>query len=236
MKSPLNAKISLAIMTSFLLVGAPLLGFSFVVPIAGASLPVDDAIITIPDNGDGTTATESDIINTNAINAMNATVELSEDPFAVGNYSVIDGYVMNETHMQIALGGYTILRVPDSNETITTIDTGEVSITFLAAGAVSTHGQLYMTTQDGSENATAEFVEFSRQDRPLGIGIAYFSTDTTGVLTHLNDTIAVFTDESQSTDDFILSFFEWKDDEEATTTTLDNNNSTRRNETTTANT
>jgi hypothetical protein len=57
---------------------------------------------------------------------------------------------------------------------------------------------------------TVDFIEFIRFDESTGIGIAYFSTNSTGILSPLNNMIAVFLDEVQPNEDSIVRFFEWK--------------------------
>ena len=68
-----------------------------------------------------------------------------------------------------------------------------------------------MTTEDGTESVTVELNEFIKFDSPTGIGIAYFSTNSTaGMLAPLNNMIAVFLDEIQPNEDSVIRFFEWK--------------------------
>ena len=210
MKS-LNVKISLADMTSFLLIAASLLGFSSMMPTAAASLSVDDATTTAPeDNGGAATTILSD--NT-SLNATTSTVDLTEEPFAVGHYRTVSENMTDETQTQFSFEGNTTITLPNATETITTRDTGEGTFRFLpGGGGGSPSGQIHMTTEDGSESATADLVEFIKFESSTGIGMAYFSTNSTGMLAPLNNMIAVFLDDIQPNEDSIIRFFEWKSD------------------------
>lgn len=206
---PLNVKFSLAGITSFLLVAASLLSFNSVMPTAAASLSIDDATTTSAEDNGGTTTTLSD--NT-SLNATTSTVELTEEPFAVGHYRTVSENITDEAQTQFSFEGNTRITLPNATETITTRDTGEGTFSFLpGGGGGSPRGQIHMTTEDGSESVIADFVEFIKFESSFtGIGIAYFSTNSTGMLAPLNNMIAVFLDEVQPNEDSILRFFEWK--------------------------
>jgi hypothetical protein len=220
MKS-LNVMISLAGLTSFLLVAASLLGFSSVMPKAAASLSIDDATTdattTAPeDNGGGNANAATTMLDNTSLNTLASTgsiVKLSEQPVAVGHYRTVSNNMTNETQAQFTFEGNTKITLPNATETITTRDTGEGTFSFLpGSGGGSPSGQIHMTTEDGSESATANFTEFIKFDSSTGIGIAYFSTNSTGTLAPLNNMIAVFLDEIQPNEDSIIRFFEWKSD------------------------
>src|SRR5215213_11497426 len=201
---PVYARISLAGMTSFLLVVASLLGFSSVMPKAATSIP--------------STTT-------------NPRVDLEDQPFAVGHYRSTPSNI-TETQVQFTFEGNTTITLPNSTETITTRDTGQGNVTFLpGGGGGAIRGQIHMTTQDGSENAIGDFAEFMRSDESTGVGIAYFSTDSTagGMLAPLNNMIAVFLDEVQPNEDSIIRFFEWKSGDGGALRGIDNGASTTTN-------
>jgi hypothetical protein len=213
---PLNVKISLVGITAFLLVAASLLYFSSVTSTAGASLSVEDASATAAgDNGGNATATTTMLDNTslNAIASAGSTIELAKEPFAVGYYTTVSNNMTNETQAQFSFEGNTTITLTNATETITTRDKGEGTFSFLpGGGGGSPSGQIRMTTEDGSESATANFTEFIKFDSSTGIGIAYFSTNSTGMLAPLNNMMAVFLDEVQPNEDSIVRFFEWKSD------------------------
>jgi hypothetical protein len=193
----LNVKVKVSRMgtISLLLLVAPLLGFTSVMPTAVASLPIDD---TTTDDGTPTTTT---------------TVELADEPFAVGHYRTVSDNMTSEGQVEFTFEGNTTITLPNSTEMITTRDTGQGNVTFLPRGGAVIHAQIHMTTEDGSENATGDFTEFMKCDESTGIGVGYFSTSSTGgMLAPLNNMIAVFLDEIQPNEDSIVRFFEWKND------------------------
>ncbi len=208
----LNTKINLLGMTVFLLVTALLVGFSSVISTAAASLSIDETTTTTAteDNGDTTTATDNMSLNANATSIASTTVELTEEPFAVGHYREVSN-MTDETQEQFSFEGSTTITLPNATEMITTRDTGQGTFSLFPGGGGGTvHGQIHITTEDGSETATVEFNEFVRFESPTGIGIAYFSTNSTGILAPLNNMIAVFLDEVQPNEDSIARFFEWE--------------------------
>jgi hypothetical protein len=201
MKS-INAKMSLAGMTSFLLVAASLLGFSSVMHIAAASLSTDEATNT-------TTTTLSDNTSLNATTTT-STIDLADEPFAMGHYRSVPTNI-SEAQVQFTFEGNTTITVPKPTETIATRDTGQGNVTFLPGGAANViRAQNQMTTEDGSESVTGDFTEFMKSDESTGIGTAYFSTSSTENLAPLNNAIAVFLDEIQPNKDSVVRFFQWK--------------------------
>jgi hypothetical protein len=219
MKS-LNTKISLAGMTSFLLVAAALLGFGFVMPTVAASPIGDTTATTTPtteDNGGATTMSDNASLNA-------TTIELAEEPLAVGQYTIVSENAISETETQLSFEGSTTIRLPNATETITTRDTGEAIFSLLPGhGSGTVRGQIHMTTEDGSESVTADFTEFVRFESPTAIGIAYFSTNSTdGMLAPLNNIIGVFLDEEQPNGDALVRFFEWKSGDGGAPISIDN--------------
>ena len=221
MKS-LNTKVSVASITFLLLVGTSLVGFSFVMPIAVASSSIDDTTTTTAtaQDNEGTATTIAIMSDNTSLNATTtpttptttSTVELAEEPFAVGHYRTVSENMITETEAQFSVEGNTTITLPNSTEIITTRDTGEGTFSLLPGGSGgSLSGQIHMTTEDGSESATGHFTEFIKFDSSTGIGVAYFSTNSTaGMLAPLNNMIAVFLDEVQPNEDSIVRFYEWK--------------------------
>ena len=189
---------------SLLLLVAPLIGFTSVMPTAVASLPINDTT-----TNDGTpTTTMSD--NT-SLNGTTTTVELADEPFAVGHYRTVSDNMTSEGQVEFTFEGNTTITLPNSTEMITTKDTGQGNVTFLPRGGAVIRAQIHMTTEDGSENAIGDFTEFMKNDESTGNGVGYFSTSSTsGMLAPLNNMIAVFLDEIQPNEDSIVRFFEWK--------------------------
>jgi plastocyanin len=126
----------------------------------------------------------------------------------VGHYTTTSENFVNNT-LQISVAGNTTITLPNSTETITTNDTGNVTITFTESGGGILEGQVHLTTADGSENATIAVTEFFSSENAPGRGIASFTTDSTGKLAPLNGIIAVTLDEDQPDGSARVSFFEW---------------------------
>ena len=218
MKS-VNVKVSLTSMTSYLLIAASLLlGFRSVMSTeaaaAAAASPIDsDNTTTV---GGATTPTDTMSNNNTSLNTttsstpITSNVELEEEPFAVGRYSPVSVNMINETQqLQIVFEGSTTITLPNSTETITTRDTGEGLITSLPGGGVI-RGQIQMSTEEGSESATVDLTEYFLDESPTAINLAYFSTNSTGMLAPLNNMIAVSLDEEQPNGDVVVRLFEWK--------------------------
>ena len=180
---PVNVKVSLTSMTSYLLiVASSLLGFSSV-------MSTEETVASSPIDGDNTTTvsgatpTPTDTMSNNNTSLNTTTsstpitsnVELEEEPFAVGRYSPVSVNMINETQqqLQIVLEGSTTITLPNSTETITTRDTGEGLITSLPGGGVI-RGQIQMSTEEGSESATVDLTEYFLDESPTAINLAYF--------------------------------------------------------------
>ena len=213
---PVNVKVSLTSMTSYLLIAASLLlGFSSVMSTEeAAASPIDaDNTTTV---GGATTPTDTMSNNNTSLNTatsstpITSNVELEEEPFAVGRYSPVSVNMINETQqLQIVFEGSTTITLPNFTETITTRDTGEGLITSLPGGGVI-RGQIQMSTEEGSESATVDLTEYFLDESPTAINLAYFSTNSTGMLAPLNNMIAVSLDEEQPNGDVVVRLFEWK--------------------------
>jgi hypothetical protein len=207
----LNVKVSLIGTTMFLLLAASLLGFNSVMPTAAASLPIDDPTTTgAGDTSANNTTTMSENTSSSATTSA-AIIELADEPFAVGHYRTVSNNMTSQTQVQFTFEGNTTITVQNSTETIKTIDRGQGNVTFLPeGGGVVIRGQIQMTTEDGSENGTADFTEYMKSEESRGVGVAYFSTSSTENLALLNNMIALYLDEIQPNEDSIVSFFEWK--------------------------
>ena len=205
-----NVSLSLAGMTSLVFFAtASLLGFSSVIPTASSSSSIIDDNITTASGATTATTMPNDDTALNVITATN--VELGEKPFAVGRYIPAIETVINETQqVQIALKGSTTITLSNSTETITTRDTGEGVITSLPGGGII-RAQIQMSAEeDESESVTVDLTQYHLDEIPTtAISLAYFSTNSTGMMAPLNNMIAVSLDEEQPNGDVISRFFEW---------------------------
>jgi hypothetical protein len=178
----------LAVAIAFLLAGTFASGFGVALATTQGST---NASVSTAENE---TATTSDAI------------PLSKEPFLVENGKTVAATPINQTHVRISLAGNGILSPPNSTETIRTNDTGNALIRLTPAGDIA-QGQIHLKTEDGSENATVFFTEISLEGR--GIGVAYFSTNSTGKLAFLNNTVAVFQDELRPDGTTVITAWKW---------------------------
>jgi hypothetical protein len=141
----------------------------------------------------------------------NNAITLGERPFLVEHGRTVAATPINQTHMQISLAGNGMIILPNSTETVTTKDSGSAIARLTPTGNI-VNGQIHVGTEDGSENATVFFTEIGQNQR--GVGVAYFSTNSTGKLAFLNNMVAVIEDEIQSNGDTLITAWEWRSGEE----------------------
>ena len=153
----------------------------------------------------GATEMNEDIPSNN--NNKNNTIILAEKPFLVEHGKTLAATPINHTHIQISLDGNGTITLPNSTETVMTKDTGNAIARLTPTGNIA-HGQIHITTEDGSENATVFFTEIGQNER--GIGVAYFFTDSTGNLAFLDNMVAVIQDELQPNGDTHITAWEWR--------------------------
>jgi hypothetical protein len=145
-------------------------------------------------------------------NKNNNTINLAEKPFLVEHGKTVGAIPINQTHMQISLAGNGTITLPNSTETVMTKDTGNAIARLTPTGNIA-YGQINIGTEDGgNENATVFFTEIGQNQK--GIGVAYFSTNSTGKLAFLNNVVAVIQDEIQPNGDTLITAWEWKGEEE----------------------
>jgi hypothetical protein len=190
-KSPLA--ISLLLLTETLAAGfgAALLATTTQGFTASASIPTDP------------TEMNQSIVPRSNNNAIN----LAEKPFLVEQGKTVAATPINETHIRISLAGNGTIMLPNSTETVKTKDTGNAIARLTPTGNI-VQGQIFINTEDGSENGTVFFTEIGQNEK--GIGVAYFSTNSTGKLAFLDNMVAVIQDEIQPNGDTMITAWEWR--------------------------
>jgi hypothetical protein len=158
---------------------------------------------TIPTGG----ATETNESTAPKSNNNNNVITLAEKPFLIEHGRTVAATPINQTHMQISLVGNGTITLPNSTETVMTKDTGSAIARLTPTGNI-VHGQIHVGTEDGSENATVFFTEIGQGGK--GVGVAYFSTNSTGKLAFLNNVVAVIEDEIQPNGDTLITAWEWR--------------------------
>lgn len=140
-------------------------------------------------------------------NNNNNTITLAEKPFLVEHGKTVAVMPINQTHIQISLAGNGTITLPNSTETVKTKDTGNAIARLTPTGNIA-HGQIHISTEDGNENGTVFFTEIGQNEK--GVGVAYFTTNSTGKLAFLDNMVAVIQDEIQPNGDTLITAWEWK--------------------------
>jgi hypothetical protein len=142
-----------------------------------------------------------------AISNDNNAISLAEKPFLVEQGKTVAATPINQTHIRISLAGNGTISLPNSTEIVKTKDTGNAIIRLMPTGDIA-QGQIHMSTEDGSEKGTVFFTEIGQNGK--GIGVAYFSTNSTGKLAFLDNMVAVLQDEIEPNGNTVISVFEWR--------------------------
>jgi hypothetical protein len=151
---------------------------------------------------DATETNESISLSNNSNNA----ITLANKPFLVEHGRTVAANPINQTHIQISLVGNGTIMLPNSTETVKTKDTGNAIARLTPTGNIA-QGQIHISTEDGNENGTVFFTEIGQNEK--GIGVAYFSTNSTGKLAFLDNMVAVIQDEIQPNGDTMITAWEW---------------------------
>ena len=197
------------------------LGTTMTTTIATAAIIIASAMLmmtttvyaqTQPENMTATTATTTNATTTTAAAPTN--LEFEDEPFAESRIIPVSENVINETQqVELVFEGSTTMTLPNTTETITTRDIGEGILTFIPGGGVF-HGQLQLTTEDGSESAVAIFTEHFNEQSTTAISLVQFITNSTGVLAPLNNMIAITLDQEQPDGSIIIRYFDWEESDD----------------------
>ena len=121
----------------------------------------------------------------NTTTTSSSGIELSPEPVYQERQIRVSRTAINQTHFQVAISGNGTLSLPNTTETISTTSTGSV----LSALDGTATGKEVITTEDGSESATATTYGIARLEARRGIMIALFDTNSTGILAPLDGMI-----------------------------------------------
>jgi hypothetical protein len=191
-----------AIATIAIIIASAMLMMTTTTTVVYAQTPAENMTATTTTATNATTTTTTAPIN----------LEFEDEPFAESRLREVSENVISETQQVEVVyeGNTTITTLPNTTETITTRDVGEGILTFIPGGGVF-HGQLQLTTEDGSESATALFTEHFNEESPTAISLVQFITNSTGVLAPLNNMIAITLDQEQPDGSLIIRYFEWEE-------------------------
>ena len=111
-------------------------------------------------------------------------LELSPEPVYQERQGTVSETPINQTHIQLAISGNGTITLPNTTETISTTSTASLIASLDGTAA----GKVVITTEDGSESATAKIYGISRfgMEEGRGIIIALLETDSTDRLAPLD--------------------------------------------------
>jgi hypothetical protein len=138
-------------------------------------------------------------------------LELSPQPVYQEASRQVGENLINDTHVETTFTANGTLNLPNGTEPISTTSTGSILVSFVDGTAI---GKQVITTEDGSESATAKFFGIARFSMEEGTGrgivIALVQTNSTGMLAPLNGMILAgqgeFSPEGTST----TTLWEWQ--------------------------
>jgi hypothetical protein len=137
-------------------------------------------------------------------------IELSPQPVYKEHVRDVSENLINQTHAQLVVEGNGTLTLPNSMETIRTTSTGSGVVSIFSTFA----GKEILTTEDGTENATAISYEIARSNKEQGIGkgisIAVIHTNSTGRLAPLDGMILIGQEEFHPDGRALLTYWEWQ--------------------------
>jgi hypothetical protein len=142
---------------------------------------VSNIATTTPAAATTTTTTTNNATTTSSSSG----IELSPEPVYQERQIRESRTAINQTHFQVTISGNGTLTLPNTTETISTTSTGSV----LSALDGTAIGKEVITTEDGSESATATTYGIARLEARRGIMIALFDTNSTGILAPLDGMI-----------------------------------------------
>jgi hypothetical protein len=139
------------------------------------------------------------------------TIELSAQPVFQEQTIDVSENLINETHVETSFTGNGTLNLPNGTETINTASTGSILISLIEGTAI---GKEVITTEDGSESATAKFFGIARFNMEEGTGrgilISLVHTNSTGILAPLNGMILAGHAEFDPEGTSFTTLWEWQ--------------------------
>jgi hypothetical protein len=194
------------IITSILLAGS-----GFFALTSSATTPMTAAFAQEEGNNTTTvTPTRPSNAGNTTTSAASSDIELSPQPIYQEHVRDVSETLINQTHAQLVVEGNGTLTLPNGTETIKTTSTGGGIVSIFSTFA----GKEVISTEDGSENATATSYEIARSNKEQGIGkgiaIAIIHTNSTGRLAPLDGMILVGQEEFQPDGRALLTYWEWQ--------------------------
>src|ERR687896_1425747 len=187
-----------------------LAGSGFFALTSSATTPMTAAFAQEGDNTTTVTSTRPSNTTNKTTSAASSEIELSPQPIYQEHVRDVSETLINQTHAQLIVEGNGTLTLQNSTETIKTTSTGSGIVSLIGTFA----GKEILTTEDGSENATATSYEIARSNKEEGIGkgiaIAIIHTNSTDRLALLDGMILVGQEEFQPDGRALLTYWEWQ--------------------------
>jgi hypothetical protein len=143
--------------------------------------------------------------------ASQSGIELSSQPVYQTQEKLVSQSPINQTHAEFVVSANGTLTLPNATETITTTST-KSGIVSMMDGTFA--GKEILTTEDGSENATATIYEIIRFNMEAGNGtgvaIALFYTNSTELLAPLDGMILTGRGELYTDETGLHSLWKWQ--------------------------
>jgi hypothetical protein len=169
----------------------------------------NNSIIVITSNTT-TPAAATTTANNTTTTSLPSGIELSSQPVYQEQEKLESQIPINQTHLQVIVSGNGTLTLPNGTATLRTTST-KTGIVSMVEGAFA--GKEILTTEDGSESATATVYQLVRFNLENGVGrsivIAYIHTDSTGRLAPLEGMILIGIDELYPDGSGMLTLWEW---------------------------
>jgi hypothetical protein len=187
-----------------------LAGSGFFALTSSATTPMTAAFAQEGNNTTTVTPTSPGNARNTTTSAASSDIELSPQPIYQEHVRDVSETLINQTHAQLVVEGNGTLTLPNGTETIKTTSTGGGIVSIFSTFA----GKEVISTEDGSENATATSYEIARSNKEQGIGkgiaIAIIHTNSTGRLAPLDGMILVGQEEFQPDGRALLTYWEWQ--------------------------
>jgi hypothetical protein len=143
--------------------------------------------------------------------ASQSGIELSLQPVYQTQEKLVSQSPINQTHAEFVVSANGTLTLPNATETIRTTST-KSGIVSMVDGTFA--GKEFLTSEDGSENATATIYEIIRFNMETGNGtgvaIALFHTNSTELLAPLDGMILTGRGELYTDETGLHSLWKWQ--------------------------
>jgi hypothetical protein len=190
---------------------------SYVIASASVATLLTFAIVAAAVSNIANTIIPASATTTTTTTTSNATtttspseIDLSPEPVHQEQQTLVSENPINQTHTQFTFSGNGTLNLPNGTEPISITSTGSV----IAAMDGTAVGEEVLTTEDGTESATAKFYSIGRFNMEDGNGksilIALVHTNSTGQLAPLNGEIVAGEVEFLPVGTSLMTLWEWQ--------------------------